>query len=563
MVRLPENPGRLLLNSVAVRTAPLLRADDFAKYCGERALSVSRARLRRFEELGIVVPIVRVRAASDGENAVWLNDNGVDDHFDSGRVIDTSAAGADYEVPADDDEWMPYYSRFQILEVVQAINAMDMTVALDEYLRPSGRARIPQTVTDRWLGHASWYVEYASAHNRTRALAVLAQFISDRYLPHAQSNRRTLTVSPTSTFTQWLAVESMTWQWWEHVLNWDPRVSVGPFQLDQESLRFAYERVSADLRVHDPLWNWNDLITFVDHQNRARLREDALLWQAHRDLTEMLRLLYRDLYAENLPKPHEVGLPTDAHVPELAVRDDPREHLKYVANIYGVNPQPKAVLFVEGKSEIAFIQRAYPKLFGHHHGVSGIKLVNLHGVANATGGKSADRFNAIFRLLDYLHDEQIFTFVILDNEGRAQQLKEAAGTKRSLFGQRKYATKRSRVKIWRTNFEFDNFSDTEIARALTNLAHGDTTFLSRDVKAVRSAWRKQSLSGLFEARVGYGLEKPALAEQLAELMTAAETKRNPASRPIFKILEQASRKAARNWLPVGQGMWAKNQRFFG
>ena len=506
MVRLPASPGRLILNSIAVRTAPLLRADEFARYCDERALSISRDRLRRFEKLGIVVPIVRVRAAPDGESTVWLNDKGVDDHFDSGRVIDTSAAGADYDIPADDGEWMPYYSRFQILEVVKAINAMDVTVALDGYLRPNGRAPIPQTATDRWIEHAARYVESAPTHDRNRALAVLAQFISNRYLPHTQSNRRTMAVSPTSTFTEWLSVESMAWEWWEYVFDWDPRVSVDPFQLDQESLRSAYEMVSADLRVHDPLWNWNDLITFVDHRNRAQLRGNALLWQAHRDLAEMLRLLHRDLYAGDLPRPHELGLPTEAHAPELEVREDPREHLKYVSNRYTVNPQPKLILFVEGQSEVRFIERVYPELFGSHHGVSGIKLVNLQGVDNATGRRLTDRFNAIFRLVDYLHDEQIATQIILDNEGQASHLKASARTKPSLFGQRVRVTKVHRIRVWKANFELDNFSDTELARALTNLAPDGVRFRSQDVKSVRENWRKRSLADLFRERANVGFQ---------------------------------------------------------
>ena len=563
MVRLPANPGRLILNNIAVRTTPLLRVDDFVKYCSERSLGVSRARLRRFEQLRLVVPIVRVRAAAEGEEAVWLKSDGIDRHFESGRVIDTSAVTAEYDLPADDADWMPYYSRFQFLELARTLNLMDVTVSLDQYLEPTGEVQIPQAMTDGWAMQASRSIGAAAAREADRALAVLAQFISNRYQPHTQSNRRTMTISPTSTFTQWLAVESMAWEWWEHASEWDPRVTIEPFDLDHESLHSAHLKIATDLRSRDPLWGWNDLVAFVDHKKRERLKGDALLGQAYRDLAKMLRLLYRDLYGEDLPEPHEIGLPAEGQMPELDVREDPREHLKYVANLYTLNPQPKLVLFVEGESEMRFVEQVYPELFGSHYGVSGIKLVNLHGVDNATGRKRKDRFNALFRLIDYLHDEQIATLVILDNEGHAQHLKDAAKKKASLFGRRTRATMPSRIRVWKTNFEFDNFSDTELARALTSLAPEDVRFRSQDVKHTRGTWPKGGLSSLFEEHTGHGLEKPALAEQLAKLTVAEDTRRSPMNRPIVKVLASAHKEASRNWLPVRRDIWEANQRFFG
>ena len=55
----------------------------------------------------------------------------------------------------------------------------------------------------------------------------------------------------------------------------------------------------------------------------------------------MLRLLFRDLYGEDLPHPNEVGASIRNHVPELEARRDVRRHLELIANRFGVNPQPK------------------------------------------------------------------------------------------------------------------------------------------------------------------------------------------------------------------------------
>ena len=56
----------------------------------------------------------------------------------------------------------------------------------------------------------------------------------------------------------------------------------------------------------------------------------------------------------------------------------------------------------------------------------GIEIVNLKGVDNATGSASKDRFIAIFLLMDYLHDHQVPSFLMLDREGQAMALKREA-----------------------------------------------------------------------------------------------------------------------------------------
>ena len=182
---------------------------------------------------------------------------------------------------------------------------------------------------------------------------------------------------------------------------------------------------------------------------------------------------------------------------ELEVRDDPREYLQYVTNQYDLNSQPKAVLFVEGETEVVFVKKIFRDLFGSHHGKSGIEIMNLGGVDNATGTKKEDRYGAIFRLVDYLHEHQTLVFIMLDNEGRAKKLKASASRKPSLYSLRSRVIPPSRIRVWRQDFELDNFSDTEIARALTDLPGHSVQFRSTDIKAVRSKWPKQKISGLF------------------------------------------------------------------
>ena len=189
----------------------------------------------------------------------------------------------------------------------------------------------------------------------------------------------------------------------------------------------------------------------------------------------MLRLLYKDLYGEDLPHPNEVTGTVITHMPELEVRRDTRRYLEFVANRYGLNPQPKLCLMVEGPSEELAVLKIFESWFGTHPGKRGIEIISLGGVDTATGGKE-DRFRAILRLVDYLHHHQTFTFLMLDNENYAKRLKVEARKKKSRHQQRRYVTRPEYIKIWRRSFEMDNFSATEIAAALSALAPGKVRF---------------------------------------------------------------------------------------
>ena len=115
----------------------------------------------------------------------------------------------------------------------------------------------------------------------------------------------------------------------------------------------------------------------------------------------------------------------------------------------------------------------------------------LGGIGAATGNKKEDRFRAIVRLIDYLHHHQTFTFLVLDNENYADRLKKEARKAKSIHSERRYATRPEYIRIWRDSFEFNNFSCTEIASALNELAQGRATFTVKDVTNAK----KQDKSG--------------------------------------------------------------------
>ena len=254
------------------------------------------------------------------------------------------------------------------------------------------------------------------------------------------------------------------------------------------------------------------------------------------------------------------GAHDSADVPELDIRDDTRRHLEFVANRFGVNPQPKLVLMLEGETELHAVQRIFDEVFGLHPGRCGIELMNLGGVSNATGGKQ-DRYQAIFRLIDYLHHHQTMTYLLLDNEGQALHLQRTAKHKASIHRHRKRVTRPEYIHVWKQSFEFDNFTDTELAAALTTVARGAGTFEVAEVATCRTSQEAGArLGALFKARTSRTQPKIELLDALLTPLLAVGRRGSLNARVIVRQLRKVIGLTAKNPLPVMQAIWAKNQQ---
>jgi hypothetical protein len=116
------------------------------------------------------------------------------------------------------------------------------------------------------------------------------------------------------------------------------------------------------------------------------------------------------------------------------------------------------------------------------------------------------------------------------------------------------------IQLWKTSLEFDNFSDTEIASAMTTLAGSRASFKQTDIKQARQGKNPgKALSELYKARTNYSLNKPYLATHLMALLIDPKARRNPANRPLVKILSRVKRLAERNPFPQRQETWIINQ----
>ncbi len=299
----------------------------------------------------------------------------------------------------------------------------------------------------RWMEHTEKISSNLREHQYRRAIALLCQQISNRYYPQTQGDMRTIRTGGGHSSDAWVSVNAHNWDWHDEVSRWDPKKIEKLYGLTPEKLSHAYERLAIDQAHYDPLERWYLLTQFISLSEREKLNGDALRAETLRAGAHMLRLLYKDLYKEELPHPNEVTRTIINHFPELEVRRDTRRYLELVANRFGINPQPRLTLIVEGESEEAAVMQIFEEYYGIHPGRFGIETIVPGSVDNATGNKKQDRFRAILRLIDYLHHHQTFTFLILDNENYASNLKKEAKKAISIHSEQRSVTRPEYIQI--------------------------------------------------------------------------------------------------------------------
>lgn len=562
LLTIPENAGRAIVESGAVLACRLLGTNAFVKFCSKRGLEVDRERLIRLERLGLFAPVFRVLTPNDDEKLFEIPIREGNNWFQKGWGYDTTSVPQQHDVPDHTDRTKEgYYSVFQVVYLEVVLTRMTHQVQLDDFLdREEGKPIDWQKNGARWMEYTERSASGLREHQYRRAIALLCQHISNRYYPQTQGDMRTRRTSRGHSSDRWVSVNALNWDWETEACRWDPKKTEKLYGLTSKKLRHAYETLASEQSRCDPIEPWYQLTQFISLREREKLKDDALRAETLRAGAHMLRLLHKDLYEEELPHPNEVTGDVRSPIPEIEVRRDVRRYLELVTNRFNINPQPRLSLIVEGESEEAAVIQIFEGYYGFHPGTIGIEIIVLGGVGTATGNKKDDRFRAIFRLIDYLHHHQIFTYLVLDNENYATKLKEEAKKAKSIHSDRRYVTRPEYIRIWKDSFEFDNFSNTEIAEALSELAEGNAMFTVKEVMRVKSLKNSGAeLSKLYHKKASYDLPKIKLSRILVRNMMSPSAKRKIENRHIIKTLNKVEILAARNHLPTTHRLWEINQ----
>lgn len=588
---IPPNIFSLLLEREAFHVCPLLDSHRFIQFCKDRAIPITPQRLGKFERLGVFAPFIRIFRPDQLHKVEYVDEGRR--YRDLGYLKDgedwkgetraeLAQFGFEYEITRSWIEhgyaWNPalerpshlaslnsepqrhesYYSRFQIVDLHFLLQRFSLTVDMESFIEDDG---ITPSARTSILDHSIVKDVQDAIRSKIdakipRTLAPLCQLISDRYYPKTQTDERRFTLSTSE-------IGLREWDWYEFARNWDANEAAALFDLTERKLEHAYEALSRWQQHVDPLEHWSSLVRFVSMEKRNRLKADALKAMAFREMAQMLRLLSRDAFGRLPIESNEVGIEIIHRIPDVSPDQNPLRALELVTNDFRVNPKPQLVLFVEGRTEELILPAIFSHLFGTSPSTYGIEIVNLGGVSNASGGKE-NPFSALWRLVDYLHHHQTIAVVLMDNEGfAAKNLKAGLPKAISTYLQHRRATRPEYIKLWKSSFEFDNFSDAEIAHALTHL--GGVMFTRADIAICRIdssasfSRRKHTLERLYETRTGSALFKPALAEALVEMMFDETGRRSPAKRPIGRFLSKVANLAARNHQPSTHAMWEYNQ----
>ena len=587
LLRTPGAGLRYLVENDAFVIIQPLSASSFVTLCKDRGIDIDLERLERLERLGIFFPFARVeyprinikveRIGTDGvrfhgmlqDGETWKGELREENSRFSWRRdwamswIEAGALWDPRERPFEpwtafrDGSWEPriqsFYTPFQAFAFHSLMPWLTMRVPADLVIDwpTSDAEEFARTLTD-W---STKTVADARTGLRSEDAAFIAQLIANRYYFHTQGDRRTIRVSD-DPFEKW--------DWRTFTRTWDATTVAHALGVSAEKLAEIHLDVSFLAASADPLERWYELVSFISVEKREQLKDDAKLAQLGYSIEHMLRLFYRDLTGKHLREPHERHAGVHVEAEELNDRESLLRELEYLVNAFHLNPKPQLILVVEGDGEAVELPRLSLEFLGYDFAQLGVEVRNLRGIANFTGAKTRDPLSALEKFIDDHHSRQTIVFCILDREGRADRVKERLVAADSQFVSGRKLTCDEYIYLWEDSIEFDNFSDDEIALAMTNVGENRYVFTAAEVAAARStkAVSGNPLNALYQHALAYDLNKVRLLHELFdEMITNAEyehTAKPP--RPIISVLYRAIELAARNHQPVNRKLWQHNQK---
>ncbi|CAG1021669.1 hypothetical protein DOJK_01145 [Patescibacteria group bacterium] len=577
---------------------PFLSTDQFVSYCKDRDIRTSREQLEQFEKLEIFYPFARVKYPkikikvkySDNGNRCqdlgileedekwagdlreeyahfWFEKEYAKNWLEEGLLWEPSSrpfqSWKTFYDESEDKQIESFYSVFQCYTLYHLISNMEIMGISAGWWFSYNKEDI-NNLTSRISDWATTKItSYQKNGIRGESAAVLCQIISNRYFPITQSDYRSIQVS--------IPIYYDNWNWDRYCRNWDNKAVFDDIGMSIDDLKRLQELVAIEAKYVDPLERWYELIRFVSVEKKKNLKGKALFAQTLYSMEEMLRLFYKDLTGIKLHPPDEsFNWKKDNFYGEGVIQNE-LQYLEFLTNQYHLNPKSKLILVVEGNGEAEQFPRLAKELFGSSFPKLGIEIVNLQGIGSFTGKKVIDRYGALERFIDDYHRRQTIVFIVLDKEGRVPQIKERLVRAPSKYHPKRKVTKGEYIHVWNKNIEFDNFTDDEIALAMTKLSEGRYTFKLEEVADCRKRFLAKEgdlLIRLFKERVAhYELSKPNLLNMLFGFIISSSKNStdDKTKRPVVKIIQDIIKLSKMNYQPVTLDIWLKNQEsgYFG
>jgi len=188
-----------------------------------------------------------------------------------------------------------------------------------------------------------------------------------------------------------------------------------------------------------------------------------------------------------------------------------REVLQKVLTEYGINPQDRVLLIVEGPTEYEAIPRIAQAMEIDLDQL-GIRILPLKGA-----GEIAKK--RIEKLLEYLAPSATIPYIILDNHPNVERTLETLKTLKLIHP--------NHYRVWKKEFEEDNFSDKEVLQEIVKQARKRGFDLKISIKRIeeeRQAKRRERkpiphlTQILGKITHNYKIDKPELGKALAKIV---------------------------------------------
>lgn len=567
----------LVINHGHFFTRTLLTSSQFVRHCKDRDIEISEERLEKFEKLGIFFPVLRVARPEmpNERDGFPQREDGDEQLDDKGQPKSPPSVYADF-IPFDkeyaehwiakgfvcvptkgeftpwseyiDSEGTPkvqtYYSIFQTLPLYHILQSLSLRSFGEDLLE-----RTEEDVMALHRQHSEYFTHVVQSLSEKETAwekyAKLCLVISCRYLPFGESDGVTIAVP---------AKEFSGFDFFEFRQNWDAQRFLDEIEITVEEVIRAWEGVTNFTRGINPLLHWEDLVDYVKRDKREKLKGLPLLLESWKVMSKMLSLFHEDLTGQTLfvygRSPENVEIRRGK-----GINKDDLRHMEFISNEFGVNPRPKLILVVEGDGEMQEVPRLAKWAFGNTLAAYRIQLINLGTIGEFNSAK-------IERFIDHFHDLQTIVYFVLDNENRSRQVRDKLIKQASQYYPDFTITKGDLFTIWDRNTEFDNFSDSEIADAMSELCDSRYLFQEREVKICRESFPGGDLARLYKERLNYGLKKIQLLEILFRkfrenyriVIEGVEQ-----NRPLVDVLFKVRAFAIGNHQPSSLDTWTQNQ----
>lgn len=587
----PADRIRFLIRNDCFEVCALLAADDFASYAKERGVDTDVKRLERLDRLGIFRPMMRVRRswirekqaqkangrmesigllgegeewsgalreghayfAQDRETLEWYRENGHLWHPGERPFVPWATRSRDEpHGPVD----LALYSRFQVGDLERRQSVFTQTVYLDAFAEADEEGF--RNLADNLEALMRRELEFVQTVPYDDAVAFLAQALASRYFPQTQTDRRTISVRS--------SIGLDPWDWWEYAGSWDASAILSELGTTAEAVRLFVSHLQTTARYADPLAAWYDLVCFVALDERERLKSDAKRAQDLYAMEHMGRLFYAELTGTTLSPPDEGQTWTRDSLYGPGITNDTLAHLECIANQYHLNPRPRLLLVVEGEGEAEQFPRILAELLGERPAVLGIEVRTLGGVGEFTGQRKLHPYSTLEKLIDDYHHRGTPVVIVLDSENDVPRVAERLRGARSRLNPSRALTRPEYIHLWVRSIEFDNFSHTEIAEALSVAAEGRAQFTEEEIGEAMAGYdarKGDPLAALYSARLNYGLSKPDLLRVLVDRVIAAGAteldEKGEGKRPLVRLLQRVAGLAAGNTFPMTRKCWEDNQ----